>query len=99
MPSASRGAALVGLTGDTEFNRHLRGKAIKLGMRLNELGLWKRPDGWKPSEKTDTKDDNDWVLIPTASEEDIFDEIGQGWVEPGKRNFNNLLGRRRSFKE
>jgi DNA polymerase beta len=99
MPSASRGAALVGLTGDAEFNRHLRAKANKLGMRLNEFGLWKRPDGWKLSDKTDTKDDDEWVLIPTTSEEDIFNEIGEGWIEPEKRNFNNLLGRRRSFKE
>ena len=89
----------MGLTGDAEFNRHLRGKAIRLGMRLNEFGLWKRPDGWKPSEKTNTKDDAEWELIPTTSEEDVFKEIGEGWVEPEKRNFSNLLGKRRSLKE
>lgn len=41
----SRGAALLALTGDTDFNRDIRMKAIKLGMHLNEFGLWR----WNPS--------------------------------------------------
>lgn len=100
MPTSCRGAALVGFTGDAEFNKHLRGKANRFGRKLNEFGLWKRPKDWKPSEKTDTKDDTEWELIPTITEEDIFNELDEGWVDPLKRNFNNLVGKRnRTLKE
>lgn len=37
----SRGAAMIALTGDIELNRHLRLKASKIGMHLNEFGLWR----------------------------------------------------------
>lgn len=93
---ASRGAALVGYTGDAEFNQYLRGKAIKVGMRLNDFGLWKRPTGWKPSQDVESKDDDkNWELVPTETEQDVFEELNEGWVDPEKRNFNNLQGRRR----
>jgi DNA polymerase beta len=96
MPTASRGAALVGFTGDADFNRYLRGKAIKVGMRLNDFGLWKRPTNWKPSQDRERKeDDENWELIPTETEQDVFDELNEGWVDPEKRNFNNLQGRNR----
>lgn len=100
MPTSSQGAALVGYTGDAEFNRYLRGKAIKLGMRLNDFGLWKRPEGWESSEISEGKeDDENWELIPTTTEQDVFDTVGEGWIEPDKRNFNNLQGRRRRKPE
>jgi len=40
----SRGSGLLALTGDANFFRHLRNKAHKLGLYLNEYGLWK----WNP---------------------------------------------------
>lgn len=96
MPTSSRGAALVGYTGDAEFNRYLRGKAIKANMRLNDFGLWKRPKGWVPSVDLESKeDDENWELIPTPTERDVFEALDEGWVEPDKRNFNNLQGKKR----
>ncbi|KAG8809826.1 hypothetical protein FRC17_003230 [Serendipita sp. 399] len=95
MPRNSRGAALVGYTGDAEFNRYLRAKAIKAMMRLNEFGLWKRPFGWEASEITSTKDDNEWELVITETEENVFNSLGEEWVAPTKRNFMNVAPRRR----
>jgi DNA polymerase beta len=43
-PMKSRGAAMLLLTGDTDFTRSLRIKAASLGMYLNEYGLWR----WHP---------------------------------------------------
>ncbi|KAG8849875.1 hypothetical protein FRB91_009556 [Serendipita sp. 411] len=90
-----RGAALVGYTGDAEFNRYLRGKANRVMMRLNDFGLWKRPPGWEASEITSTKDDNEWELVATEKEEDVFRALGETWVDPTKRNFMNLAPKRR----
>jgi DNA polymerase beta len=41
VPWKSRGAALLALTGDVEFNKAIRVKAGNLGMHLNEFGLWR----------------------------------------------------------
>ncbi|THH03917.1 hypothetical protein EW146_g10317 [Bondarzewia mesenterica] len=40
-PMKSRGAAMLALTGDVDFVRSLRVTACKLGMHLNEYGLWR----------------------------------------------------------
>lgn len=95
MPIECKGAALVGFTGDAEFNKAIRAKAVKRGLRLNEFGLWKRPIEWKSPEITDTKQDEDWEGIPTPTEESVFAQLGEVWVEPTKRNFNNLTSRRK----
>jgi len=93
---ASQGAALIASTGDAEFNLYLRGKAVRLGMKLNELGLWKRPLGWGPLQSAEGKgNDENWELVPTETEEAVFEKLKEGWVDPEKRNFNNLHGRKR----
>lgn len=47
-PMGSRGAALLALTGDVDFVRTCRINAIKLGMHLNEFGLWRWNDSASP---------------------------------------------------
>ena len=91
MPSGSKGAALVGTTGDVEFVRHMRLQASKIGARLNDHALWRRPKGWTWSEKSDTKDDTEWELVETPREEDVFQVLGQAWVEPARRNLGYIL--------
>jgi DNA polymerase beta len=99
----SRAAALISLTGDTELIRHLRLKAIKAGMHLNEFGLWRWISNGSPdlegkpidadkaehAEGTseEQKKSGFWQLIPTTTEEDIFKELGMDFVEPSRRNF------------
>lgn len=92
MPSGSKGAALVGMTGDVEFVRHMRSQASKAGARLNDHGLWRRPRGWTWSEKSGTKDDTEWELVQTSGEEGVFQELGlDTWVEPARRNLGYIV--------
>lgn len=100
MPTLSRGAALLGYTGDAEFNRYLRAKAAKAGLRLNDFGLWKRPAGWEPSTALESKeDDQSWELVQTSTEQDVFEALDEGWIDPEKRNFGNLQRRKRKGSE
>lgn len=95
IPVKSRGAALLALTGDIEFNRDLRADASKLGMHLNEYGLWR----WvshnsepTPDQSQDNEEKGHWELTQAESEEDILHELGKFWIEPSKRNFAYILG-------
>jgi DNA polymerase beta len=102
VPMKSRASAMISLTGDTELNRHMRLKAIKAGMHLNEFGLWRwvsndSPGAAEKEAKADTEGAAEaseekeqrgfWQLIPTSTEEDIFREVGMDYVEPHRRNF------------
>lgn len=82
MPKESRGAALLALTGDTEYNRDLRFTAIKLGMRLNEFGLWR----WS--------DDSEWILVSSETEEAVLAELGKEWIDATKRNWEFIATKR-----
>ena len=48
-PVKSRGAAVLALTGDAEFLAALRIAATRLGMYLNEYGLWR----WHANRRSD----------------------------------------------
>lgn len=100
IPMKSRGAALLALTGDLEFNRDMRTQASKLGMHLNEYGLWRwvshNPSPSPSSEDTDEPEEEDkghWELMQADSEDTILHELGKSWIEPSKRNFSYLLDR------
>lgn len=64
-------------------------------MRLNDFGLWKRPNTWDPLEELSEKSDMHWELVDTMTEEDVFNHLGEEWVEPKQRNFGNLVGKRK----
>jgi DNA polymerase beta len=88
----SRGAALLALTGDTEFNRDIRTRAINLGLHLNEFGLWR----WQPDENGRNEEGEEkgyWELVKAETEEEILKEVGMEWVEPEKRNFAFVVGK------
>ncbi|KAJ7160060.1 hypothetical protein C8R46DRAFT_1106854 [Mycena filopes] len=91
----SRGAALLALTGDTDFNRDLRIRAAKLGLHLNESGLWRWNED--PSEDEDTEEDAEadargfWELVRAETEEAVLRELGMEYVEPTKRNYTALM--------
>lgn len=88
----SRGAALLALTGDTEFNRDLRIRATKIGMQLNEFGLWR----WNESEGTEEEGNEGgfWELVRAETEEEVLRELGMEYIEPTKRNFALVSGKR-----
>ncbi|KAJ6584049.1 hypothetical protein DFH09DRAFT_1075657 [Mycena vulgaris] len=86
----SRGAALLALTGDTEFNRDLRIRASKIGMHLNEFGLWR----WNESADVEEEGESGfWELVRAETEEELMRELGMEYVEPLKRNFSLVLGK------
>ncbi|KAJ6585344.1 hypothetical protein B0H19DRAFT_1109284 [Mycena capillaripes] len=80
----SRGAALVSLTGDTDFICDTRIRAHKVGMLLNEYGLWR----WNENEEE--PHEGFWELVRAETEEEVLREVGMEYVEPTKRNFAAL---------
>jgi DNA polymerase (family 10) len=63
-------AALLYFTGSKEHNTALRGRAKRMGFKLNEYGLF-REDGDK--------------RVRCASEEEIFGKLGLAYIEPELR--------------
>ena len=93
MPSKSKGAALLALTGDAEFLRHLKLKAAGIGMLLDEFGLWR----WQANDiLADDSANGFWEMANSDTEEEILEELGMGYVPPEKRNYGFTVGRRSS---
>ena len=83
------------MTGDSAFDKHMSEAAKQLNRHLNNHGLW----SWH-------SDDNDslwngpgssghWRLVKSATEHDIFEDLGMDFIEPKKRNFLFVSGKRR----
>ncbi|MBS1830397.1 MAG: DNA polymerase/3'-5' exonuclease PolX [Acidobacteria bacterium] len=70
LPRASYGAALQYFTGSKEHNIHLCNRALKLGLTLNEYGLFRL-------------DNNEQVAGET--EEGIYAALGLDWIPPEMR--------------
>ncbi|KAF8630865.1 hypothetical protein AX17_005224 [Amanita inopinata Kibby_2008] len=102
-PQKARAATLLSLTGDHDFVKYIRRKAVSLGLYLDEFGLWRwhgesqamsMPDG-DASEKNGAQSEdgngrtggNYWELMQVSREEDIFAVLGMEYVEPARRNF------------
>lgn len=83
---------MLAFTGDIEFNKTLRSRAHGLGMHLNEFGLWR----WSGSDaKSQSEDASYWELMKAETEEDILENLGLEYVEPTKRNFGFLVGKKK----
>lgn len=70
LPHESFGAAMQYFTGSKEHNINLRTRALKLGLTLNEYGLFKL-------------DGNERVAGET--EEQVYEKIGLDWIPPELR--------------
>ncbi|KAI0064124.1 Nucleotidyltransferase [Artomyces pyxidatus] len=92
-PIKSRGAALLALTGDADFIRSARVAASRLGMHLNEYGLWRFHHYDDPEALANTVAGGHWELVCGESEEGILEELDLGWIEPERRNFRFLSGK------
>jgi DNA polymerase beta len=98
VPLKSRGAALLALTGDVEFVRHIRNKAVSLGMHLNEFGLWRWQAKGTPDDGV-APEDGFWELVRAESEEEILRELEMEYVEAAKRNFLFVVGRKTELQK
>ena len=82
-------------TGDQEFIRTVQRRALKMGMLLNEFGLWKwtqKSSSEPSSELTPGTPLGHWrFMTASESEEAIFAELGMEVVSPLRRNYSHLL--------
>lgn len=70
VPEESYGAALQYFTGSKEHNVALRQRAQKMGLTLNEYGLFKVSDETR---------------VAGATEEEIYEALGLAWIPPEMR--------------
>ena len=78
VPPESRGAALQYFTGSKAHNIALRDRAIGLGFKLNEYGLFRVEDD---------------VRVASATEEEIYSALGLAWVPPELREDRGEIDR------
>ncbi|KAL5501562.1 hypothetical protein ACEPAH_8822 [Sanghuangporus vaninii] len=103
-PTLSEGAALLATTGDTDFNAHTRRNASKMGLLLNEFGLWKfcrrNPTALSSYDKKEsyTEEDGHWELVASKTETEILDALTVEYVEPERRNFAFVVSRSKQGK-
>jgi DNA polymerase (family 10) len=77
VPAASRGAAMQYFTGSKAHNIALRDRAIGLGFKLNEYGLF----------RIDTDE-----RVAGTTEEEIYEALGLAWVPPELRENRGEIG-------
>jgi DNA polymerase beta len=65
-------SALLYFTGSYELNKQMRKKAISMGYKLSEYGLFEKVD-------------DEWVKIKTKTEKDIFKKLEMEYIEPRLR--------------
>lgn len=70
VPAESYGAAMQYFTGSKEHNVALRQRAQKMGLTLNEYGLFKISDETR---------------VAGATEEEIYEALGLAWIPPEMR--------------
>jgi len=70
LPSESYGAAMQYFTGSKNHNVALRTRAVKMGLTLNEYGLYRVSDE---------------VCVASATEADIYQALGLPWIPPELR--------------
>jgi DNA polymerase beta len=75
VPFDSYHAATLYFTGSDQHNKLMRNRAIELGFKLSEYGLFKMVDG-APLEKPEA----------VQSERDIFDLLGMPYKTPQERD-------------
>ena len=88
IPARSFGAALHYFTGSKEHNVAVRQIAQRKGLRVNEWGVFRLPEGVDPDEVG--KEDGERVAGET--EDSVFDALGMGWVVPVLRENRGEVG-------
>lgn len=66
----SFGAALQYFTGSQAHNIRLRGRALRMGMTLNEYGVFRNDDG---------------ARVAGETEDDVYAALGLSWIPPQRR--------------
>jgi len=88
IPPRSFGAALHYFTGSMEHNVALRQIAVRQGLRVNERGVFRLPEGVDPEEVG--KEDGERIAGDT--EESVFEAVGLSWIPPVVRENRGEIG-------
>ncbi len=81
IPEESWGAALHYFTGSMEHNVRVRKEAVRRGLRVNEWGVFRVPEGVDP----ETMGKTDGERIGGYTEDEIFEAVGLPWIPPELR--------------
>lgn len=79
VPEESFGAALMYFTGSKEHNVKMRERALKMGLTLNEYGLFPNDDDPTPPQKRGVKP------VAGRTEEEVFRALRLPWIPPELR--------------
>lgn len=83
VPVENFGAALLYFTGSKDHNVKLRGRALDMGMTLNEWGLYKLDEYDKAAKKT--AEAPVVKAVASQSESDVYEKLGLTFIEPEMR--------------
>ena len=81
IPAESYGAAMHYFTGSKEHNVRVRTMAVKKGLRVNEWGVFRIPEGVDPESVGKT----DGERIGGTTEEEVFAAVDLPWIPPELR--------------
>lgn len=88
-------AALQYFTGSKEHNTQLRARARRMGLRVNEYGVFRVEGGSDGPEDdaapSDRPDARRGTLVATATEADIYGLLGLDFIEPEMREGNGEI--------
>ncbi len=86
LDDSSWGAAFMYFTGSKEHNVRLRERALKMGLTLNEYGLFPETDSNSASRKTEEPPQKRGVKpVAGKTEEDVYHKLGLAWIPPEMR--------------
>jgi DNA polymerase (family 10) len=92
VPPESWGAALHYFTGSKEHSVRVRQRAQRMGLRVNEWGIYRVEEGDAGSEEEAEVSGGatrpvweDWERVAGATEEDVFAALGLPWIAPELR--------------
>jgi DNA polymerase (family 10) len=92
IPTGVYGAALHHFTGSKEHNVRLRTLGVKRGLRFNEWGVFRVPEGVDP----DTLGKDEGELVAGATEEEVFGALDLPFIPPELREDRGELDAARS---
>ncbi|MSR17882.1 MAG: DNA polymerase/3'-5' exonuclease PolX [Phycisphaerales bacterium] len=84
LPDSCFGAALLYFTGSKEHNIKLRERALAMGMRLNEYGLFKDDGERAPQDRGE-------IPVAALTEVDIYRALGLPFIQPELRESQGEL--------
>ncbi|MSR20003.1 MAG: DNA polymerase/3'-5' exonuclease PolX [Gemmatimonadetes bacterium] len=81
VPARSFGAALVYFTGSKDHNVAIRTRSVREGLRVNEWGVFRVPEGADPDELEKEGGER----LAGKTEESVYKALGMAWVPPELR--------------